>query len=158
MRRPVTLSIALVLAVPPLAAAPPAAGGPVQAVGEYTMYFGVVPAALTQGTPHSAGPRDAHGLPRADFAQEHHLLVVAERTADRLRPTDARVSASVRTGGATVERVLEPMSINGVMSYGTVFVLPGPGRYTFDVTVLIPGRRAPLHARYVYTQFHTSEP
>lgn len=137
---------------------PPPAGGPVQEVGDYTLYFGVLPAAITQGNPHSAGPKDAHGLPRGDFAREHHLLVVVERTRDHVRPADAQVTASVPITGSTVTRTLAPMSINGQMSYGTVFVLPGPNAYVFDTTVRVPGESAPLHARFVYTQSHTPRP
>lgn len=150
-----SLTLALALAATPAVARPPT-GGPVQRIGEYTLYFGMLPAAVTQGAPHSAGPRDAHGLPRADFAREHHLLVVVERTADGMRPTDARVSASVPIGGTTVTRTLQPMPINGAMSYGSVFTLPGAGRYAFDVTVDLPGRATPLRARFVYTQRHTA--
>lgn len=136
----------------------PPAGGPVQVVGDYTLYFGVVPAAITQGTPHSAGPSDAHGLPRGDFAREHHLLVVVERTRDHTRPTNAQVAASVPISGSTVTRMLGPMPINGQMSYGTVFVLPGPSTYVFDTTVRVPDAARPLHARFVYTQSHDPRP
>jgi hypothetical protein len=144
------------LGVARAAAAPatPPPGGPVQMIGDYTLYFGVLPAAVIQGTPHSAGPKDAHGLPRGDFAREHHLLVVIERTRDHARPRDARVTVSVPIAGATVSRALAPMPVNGQMSYAAVFMLPGAGRYVFDVSAAIPGRAAPLHAAFVYVQSH----
>ncbi|MFZ5657301.1 MAG: hypothetical protein ACOY37_09650 [Pseudomonadota bacterium] len=154
----IRFAIVLVLLAALPAAAAPRAGGPVQTVGEYTLYFGVLPSAITQGTPHSAGPKDAHGLPRADFNLEHHFLVVVERTRDGVRPRDAVVTVSVPIAGSTVTRTLSPMPINGLMSYGTVFVLPRAARYVFDTTVRIPGRAAPLHARFVYAHQQPRRP
>lgn len=158
MKPSTMLALALALGIAPAVAAAPPADGPVQAVGDYTLYFGMLPAAMTRGASHSAGPRDAHGLPRGDFAREHHLLVVVERTRDGTRPTNARVTVAVPIAGATVTRTLAPMPINGQMSYGAVFVLPGAGRYVFDTTVNIPGRAAPLHARFAYTEAHSRQP
>jgi hypothetical protein len=135
-------------------------GGPVQHVGGYTLYFGVVPSAIAAASigAHSPGSRDAHGLPRGDYPREHHLLVVAERMRDGIRPPDAQVIASVPIAGTTVSRTLAPMSINGAMSHGAVFVLPGPGRYVFTITVRVPGDAKPLVARFAYTQAHDPRP
>lgn len=131
-------------------------GGAVQHVDGYTLYFGIVPSAIAApsiGT-HSPGPRDAHGIPRADYPREHHLLVVVERMRDGARPNDAQVIASVPISGQTVSRTLAPMSINGAMSYGGVFVLSGPGQYIFTVTVRLPVEPKPIVARFAYTQAH----
>lgn len=135
-------------------------GGPVQHVSGYTLYFGVMPSAIAGPSvgAHTQGPRDAHGLPRGDYAREHHLLVVAERIRDGVRPQDAQVIASVPIAGQTVQRTLAPMLINGAMSYGGVFVLPGPGRYVFTTTIRVPGEKQPIVARFVYTQAHSSSP
>ena len=136
------------------------AGGPVQQVGGYTLYFGIVPTTIAAPAigAHSQGPLDAHGLPRGDYRQEHHLLVVAERTCDRSRVSDAQVEASVPISGQTVSRTLQPMPINGAMSYGGVFVLPGPGRYVFTTTLRLPGAPRPIVARFAYTLAHDPRP
>jgi hypothetical protein len=157
-RRVALLSLAGLpwLAAPIAQAAAPPPDGPVQVIGDYTLYFGILPSAITQGAPHSEGPRDAHGLPRGDFAREHHLLVVVERSRDRQRPTDAQVIVQVPIDGSTVTRTLVPMPINGSMSYGGVFVLPGAGRYLFTTTVRLPQRKAPIIARFAYTLGHGS--
>lgn len=135
-------------------------GGPVQHVGGYTLYFGVVPSAIAAPSigAHSPGPRDAHGLARGDYPREHHLLVVAERMSDGRRPESAEVTASAPIAGATVQRRLAPMAINGAMSYGAVFVLPGPGTYAFTTTLRIPGEPAPVVARFIYRQAHDPRP
>lgn len=158
------LALLLLMAGPGCTPPPPpptvSAGGPVQQLGEYTLYFGVIPAAVAGdavGT-HASQPRDAHGLPRGDYAHEQHLLVVAERTRDRVRPTNARVSASVLVDGQTLTRTLEPMPINGSMSYGAVFLIPNAGRYVFTTTVRVPDSPTPLVARFAYTQNHDPRP
>lgn len=130
--------------------------GPVQHVDGYTLYFGMVPSAIAAPSigAHSPGPRDAHGLPRGDYAREHHLLVVAERMRDGVRPTGVQVVATVPIGGQTVRRTLAPMPINGAMSYGAVFVLPGPGRYVFTTILRVPGAPKAIVARFTYTLAH----
>ncbi len=130
--------------------------GPVQHIDGYTLYFGMVPSAIAApsiGT-HSPGPRDAHGLPRGDYAREHHLLVVVERMRDGVRPTNVQVVATVPIAGQTISRTLGAMSIDGSMSHGAVFVLPSPGRYVFTTTVRVPGEPAPIVARFTYTLAH----
>lgn len=155
LRRLIFATAVLLLSTATLPAAVPA-DGPVQQVGAYTLYFGIVPSAIAGAAVggHSAGPRDVHGLPRNDYLREHHLLVVAERTRDRSRVDNAQVVASVPIAGQTVTKPLAPMPINGAMSYGAVFVLPGPGRYVFTTTVRVPGLAQPLVARFVYNQAH----
>lgn len=134
--------------------------GPVQHVDGYTLYFGMVPSAIAAPSigAHSPGPRDAHGSPRGDYAREHHLLVVVERMRDGVRPTGLQVVATVPIAGQTVTRSLAPMSINGAMSYGAVFVLPGPGRYVFTTAVRAPGEPKPIVARFAYTLAHDPQP
>lgn len=150
--------LSMVVGTTPAATVP--IGGPVQHDAGYTLYFGVVPSAIAAASigAHNPGSRDAHGLPRGDYSREHHLLVVAERMRDGTRPVDAQVVASVPIAGTSVSRTLAPMSINGAMSYGAVFVLPGPGRYVFTITVNVPGEAKPLIARFAYTQEHDSRP
>jgi len=154
--RPLPLLAALLIASPQALPATVPAGGPVQQVGAYTIYFGIMPAAIAGAAlgAHSAGPRDAHGLPRGDYAREHHLLVVAERTRDPARVRNAPVVPRVPDPGQTGAPAPAPTPINGAMSYGAVFVLPGPGRYVFTTTVRVPGLAQPLVARFVYTQSH----
>jgi len=158
MKRRLVLSLVgmLSLAVGSASATEAPMAGPVQHIDGYKLYFGMVPSAIAApsiGT-HSPGPRDAHGLPRGDYAREHHLLVVVERMRDGVRPTNVQVVATVPIAGQTISRTLGAMSINGSMSHGAVFVLPGPGRYVFTTTVRVPGEPGPIVARFAYTLAH----
>ena len=158
MKRVLALLLTALLSVlaDPAHAATVPVGGSVQQVGAYTLYFGMVPVAIAAPAVggHSEGPRDAHGLPRGDYAREHHLVVAAERRRDGARVADAQVTASVPIAGRTVSRTLAPMPINGVMSYGAVFVLPGPGRYVFTTVLRVPGEPKSIVARFAYTLAH----
>ena len=158
MKRVLALLLATLLSVlaDPAHAATVPVGGYVQRVGAYTLYFGMVPVAIAAPAvgSHSAGPRDAHGLPRGDYAREHHLLVVVERMRDEVRPIGVQVVATVPIAGQTVSRTLAPMSINGAMSYGAVFVLPVAGRYVFTIAVRVPGEPELIVARFSYTLAH----
>lgn len=131
-------------------------GSAVQDLGDYTVHFGVVPAARapTALAPHAVQDRDAHGLRRPGSANAHHLVLVVMRDRDGQPMQDVQARASVELPDRVETRVLDPMPVNGAMSYGGVFVLPGPGRYAFQARMQIPGRAEPLQATFVYTLAH----
>lgn len=93
------------------------------------IYLGIVPAALIRG--HEPGTTGAmHGDP-GSIAQSHHVMVAVFDAVTGARITASRVTATVRPAdGATVTRVLDPMTINNALTYGNYFTLPDDGTLT----------------------------
>jgi hypothetical protein len=119
-----------------------------QTVEGVTIYLGVVPAALVQGHSTTPGnPQALHGGTPAG-SDSHHVMVALFDAASGARITDARVSASVR--GQAPARVLEPMEVNGLTTYGNFFVFSGREVRRIHVEVFPTGRSSPIEANFAY--------
>jgi hypothetical protein len=119
-----------------------------QTVGGVTVYLGIVPAALVQG--HSTTPGDPQALHGGaqPGTGSHHVMVALFNAGTGARITDARVRASV--DGRPSEKSLEPMEVNGLMTYGNFFALGGRGVRRIRVEILRAGKPAPIEADFAY--------
>lgn len=104
------------------------------------LYWGLVPAALvTQG--HAL--ENLHGGPPSGKGRQDHLVVAIYDARSGRRVEDASVHAQLsETGIDDAEpRNLEPMKINGQVSYGQFFGPATGGPYRFRIWVTAPGHR-----------------
>lgn len=119
-----------------------------QTVEGVKIYLGIVPAALVQG--HSTTPGDPQALHGGTPAgsDSNHVMVALFDAASGARITDARVSASI--GGGSAAKPLEPMEVNGLMTYGNFFALSSPEVRRIHVEILAVGKPAPIEADFAY--------
>ncbi|HEY7609993.1 MAG TPA: hypothetical protein VIF14_12230 [Alphaproteobacteria bacterium] len=114
-----------------------------RAVGGLAVYLGVIPAQVLRGhtpgrlpqpPPHGRAPRGVH---------QYHLTAALfdEKTGERV--SDARVSATIAGLGLAGSRIeLKAMQIEGTVTYGGYFNLPGEDRYTIRIEMRRPNRPA----------------
>lgn len=117
------------------------------------IYLGVVPAQLLRGNADSSHLPTMHGgLPAASGT--HHLVIAIydERTQWQVEGADVAARVTPLGLGPT-RRKLEPMQIGTSATYGNFFPTPGPGPYTIQVTIRVPGE-----ARTTEVQFNYSHP
>lgn len=73
---------------------------------------------------------------------QYHVLVAVFEEPSGTRVSDAEVTARVEgqghIGGTTI--TLEPMTIEGAVTYGNFIALPGSDRYSIRVDVERPGK------------------
>ena len=119
-----------------------------QTVEGVKIYLGIVPAALVQG--HSTTPGDPQALHGGAPAGSgsHHVMVALFDAATGARITDARVSASI--DGGSPAKPLEPMEVNGLMTYGNFFALTSPDVRHIHVEILPAGKLTPIEAEFAY--------
>ena len=115
-----------------------AAGGQYKTVAGMSVYVGVLPAEMLFGHPKGHHEREMHGgVP--DGARRHHVVVALFETASGRRIANAKVKVGVSSiGMATSWARKEPMSINGMTTYGAYVTLPGPGPYKIRVEIKRP--------------------
>lgn len=96
-----------------------------QTVDGITIYLGVVPAEIVQGHPVTPGDVQALHGGTPGSRNSHHVVVALFDAKTGARITDARVGAGFgrRVREHQPLRDLEPMEINGKMSYGGFFLL-----------------------------------
>lgn len=119
--------------------AQPGSGGYQEADG-IAVYLGVVPAAVVAGHhPGEALHADVRLGPDA-----HHLLVALFHEGSGERLENAKVEARVTPlGRGGISRVLEAMTVGGVVTYGNYFALRADTPYyRIDVSI-IPGPDQP---------------
>jgi len=99
------------------------------------VYFGIVPAALVRG--HDPGTDTAMHEATGRAAESHHVMVAVFDVASGARFIATRVNGTLRTaGGAPVSRPLEPMTVNGALTYGNYFSIPEDGTpSTFEARI-----------------------
>jgi hypothetical protein len=68
------------------------------------------------------------------------------------RITDARIRAGVgdRSHNHEPDSSLEPMQIDGMMSYGNFFLLQGAGTWRIHLEILRAGALRPIEADFAY--------
>ena len=105
-----------------------------QRVQDLDIYYGVMPAQIAGNFPEPA----LHGRAPAARKNAYHL-VVALFDASGKRISDARVSARVRELGMDgTQKILEPMLIGDVTTYGNYFVLRQGGIYRLEIAIARP--------------------
>lgn len=119
-----------------------------QTVEGVRIYLGIVPAALVQG--HSTTPGNSQsmhgGTPSGSGS--HHVMVALFDAVTGARITDARVKAG--TGGGPHGKPLEPMEVNGLITYGSFFALDDRRVRRIRVEIALPGRAVPIEASFSY--------
>ena len=122
-----------------------------QTVDGVTIYLGIVPAALVQGHSTTLGdPQSLHGGTPSRSAS-HHVMVALFDAVTGARITNARVEARVE--GVPHAKLLEPMEVNGLMTYGNFFPFEDARARRIRVDIALPGRAAPLVAQFAYDHY-----
>ncbi len=123
-----------------------------QTVDGMTIELGVLPAELIQG--HRTAPGDPNALHGGTppNSSSHHLVVALFDAKTGTRITDARIRAGVgnRSYNHEPDRLLEPMKVNGAMSYGNFFLLQGEGVWHIHLEILRAGAPRPVQADFAY--------
>jgi hypothetical protein len=85
---------------------------------------------------------ELHGGPPKGAGQAHHLVVALYDSASGRRIEDAVVRAQLSEVGIVDKpaKVLLPMKVNGLASYGQLFVMVKDGPYRFRLWVQLPQR------------------
>ena len=119
-----------------------------QTVDGVTVYLGIVPAALIQG--HSTTPGDAQSLHGGtpSGSASHHVMVALFDAVTGARITNARVEARVES--VSHAKPLEPMEVNGLMTYGNFFLFEDARVRQIRVEIALPDRASPLVAQFAY--------
>jgi len=116
------------------------------------VYLGVMPAAAVQALPeHEQAERAMHRAPAGAGAYHVNLSLFDAVTHAAIRDAQVRVSVE-QVGLGSETRQLEPMSINGFVSYGNYFRLDSPRPYVIDVQIQRPGLPE-AHTRFQYQTF-----
>ena len=123
-----------------------------QTIDGMTIFIGVIPAELVQD--HSTRPGDPqamHGGTPANLSS-HHLVVALFDAKTDARITDAQIRAGVakRSDDPVLEKVLEPMEINGAMSYGNFFLMQGTGDWKIRLLIRRSSTAPPVEADFAY--------
>jgi hypothetical protein len=123
-----------------------------QTVDGMTIDLGVVPAELVRG--HATTPGDPNALHRGTppNSSSHHIVIALFDAKTGARISDARIRAGVgdRSYNHAPDIVLEPMEINGSMSYGNFFLIQGAGVWRIHLEILRPGASRPVEADFAY--------
>ena len=123
-----------------------------QTVDGITIYVGVMPAELVKGHITASGePGALHGG-TTPASSSHHIVVALFDSGTGAHITDAQIRAGVRdrSNDHEPDMTLEPMQINGAMSYGNFFQMQGPGVWRIHLEILRPGMSAPIEADFGY--------
>lgn len=123
-----------------------------KAAGGISVYLGIVPAEIVKGPPtHSpVPPRPMHGrAPRGPH--EVHVVAAVFDATSNARVADAVVTAQVSGLGLSgPKKTLEAMEINGTITYGAFFSLPGHDLYKVSLTIQRPGVPTPVRLDFNY--------
>lgn len=122
--------------------------------GGLTVYFGIVPAEIVKGPATHSNEQPMHGhTPRG--AHEFHIIAALFDAVTGARVSDANVTAQVSGLGLSgAKETLEAMQIEGTMTYGAFFDLPGADLYTVKLHVdrPAPARSVDLEFKYDHRQ------
>ena len=115
----------------------------------YDASFGVSSADRLRAQLAAARPESSMhgGIPRGGNYYHVDVSLFDARNGGRIRnaQVEARVE-NLRLGGET--RRLEPMTINGGVSYGSYFRMPGAEPYAITVGIVRPGEARPIEIRF----------
>lgn len=121
-----------------------------QIVDGIAVYFGIVPAELVRGHPPEHSEGQMHG---GAPAGENHIMVALFERASGQRITDAEVTAAVSGKGMKrLSKRLDPMTVAGVLTYGSYFAMLGTGPYRIEVEIRRPGAARALRASFTWAR------
>ncbi len=133
------------------AAAVPA--GMHKVVGGLDIYLGFVPASKLRSYPEGSVERLMHGGVPGGSDQYHANVSVLDRTSKAPIPS-AKVELQIEQPGLSSEtRVLEPVVINNVASYGHYVRLKPKTSYVVTVRVLSGDSPQPTEARFEHRRY-----
>jgi len=135
------------------AAAAPKPAGMLKTVGGIEVYLGFVSADTIRAYPEGSVERSMHGgVPSG--SDNYHLNVSLLDRSSKEPIKDARVEIQVEQPGLASEtKVLDPVVINKVPSYGDYFKLRPKTHYVITVRVQRPASPRPLEARFERRQY-----
>jgi len=114
------------------------------------IYYGVVPAEVVKSHPQKHPEAGMHGKSLLSSGT-HHLVVTLYDNKTARRVNDAKVEAVViPLGLAHQQKPLEPMRINGAMSYGNYFNLIGGGPFRIELRITRPGKEGTTKTEFEY--------
>lgn len=114
------------------------------------IYYGVVPADVVKSHPQKHVESDMHGKSLLSGGT-HHLIVTLYDNKTTQRINDAKVEAVViPLGFAHQQKPLEPMQINGTMSYGNYFNMIGGGPFRIELRITRPGKGGTTKTEFEY--------
>lgn len=123
-----------------------------QTVDGITIELGVLPAELLQG--HLKAPDDPKALHggTASYTGSHHIVVALfdANTGERITNVRIRAGAGNRSYNHEPDKVLEPMEINGAMTYGNFLSMPGEGVWRIHLEILRVGAPHSVEADFAY--------
>ena len=150
MQRSAVLAGALIAASLAGAWANAAGDGLYQSNAGVEAFIGVVRAEITKGH-EPTGPEGAmhDGVPTG--GHQYHLIAAVFDAKTGARIADAAVTAQVSgLGLAGPEKVLDPMTIAGTVTYGAYFDLPGPDLYAIALMIKRPATTRPITLKFTY--------
>ena len=122
----------------------------VKTVDDVTIYLGVVPAGIVRGHEAELDAAVRSGLPRSSVHNLHIVAAVFNK-ANGARLENIQVRARIQEVGAPHGRQprsrtlpLQPMSVNGALTFGAFTTLGGWQDATFMIDVIRPSR-SPRH-------------
>lgn len=123
-----------------------------QTVGGIRIHLGVVPATRVPDHPTGQGdPGALHGG-TPEGRGSHHVVVALFDARTGARIVDAKVRGGVgdQSDNHAPDQELEPMPVDGAMSYGTFFLMQTPGLYRIHLEILRRGAAIPVTAQFTY--------
>lgn len=122
-------------------------------VGGLDIYLGFVPAATLLKFPDASVERLMHGGVPSDPSQHHANVTVLDRVS-KSPIAKANVEIRVEQPGMTSEsKVLEPVVINNLASYGNYVQLKPKTNYVITVRVRTAESPQPVEARFEHRQY-----
>jgi hypothetical protein len=123
-----------------------------QIVDGMKIELGVMPAELVKG--HATAPGDPNAMHGGTppNSRSNHIVVALFDAKTGARVTDARIRAGVgdRWYNHEPDKPLEPMEINGALSYGNFFLMQGSGVWRIHLVIHRPGMTRPAEADFGY--------
>lgn len=113
------------------------------------VYLGLMPTAIVAGHPPGHPEASMHGgAPSGTHAYHVVIAVFDEKTGERVE--NATVTAVVSGLGhvGTTNVAMEPMLIDGTVTYGAFVDLRALARFDVAVTILVPWRDAPVRVDF----------
>jgi hypothetical protein len=119
-------------------------------IGDTDVYYGFAPSAAAGAHPASHAETAMHGgVPGS--RKSYHLTVALFDHATQKRISDARVTAALgEIGMGETRRTLEPMRVDGTISYGAYLNLGGTGPYRVRLEVKRPDRAGTVSGQFEY--------
>jgi hypothetical protein len=149
--RPGLAALALVLAMFTASASQAGVTNGAQTVDGLSIYLGVVPATVVRGHAQDHPEARMHGGPPDRSIHDVHLVVAVLDASTGVRITDATLVAQIlELGGKRWSIRLEPMTVNGALTYGGYASFVKASDYWIGVQIQRPRRQHPVMARFTY--------